>query len=251
MSSRISVVTINYNECDKLKNTLESTFAQTVARGRYEAIVVDGGSDDCSLKVIEDMDCLLDHWVSEPDDGIYDAMNKGVAAATGDYVIFMNAGDCFFSSGVLQQVAQRLDDGMPSVFFGKVYARGSSQPYQYNQHLWQGMICSHQATFARRELLQRFPFSTAFKIASDYHFFVQCDRNGHSPQFTDIDVATIDTGGRSFSGFAERTEERMRICAEAYPHPHVYQHFTELFRRNNVPLPTWARTQQDWLNRTG
>jgi glycosyltransferase involved in cell wall biosynthesis len=248
MVKKVSIITICYNDCDGLKATLETIFAQTATEEDYEVIVVDGASTDCTLRVLEDMDSLIDRWVSEPDRGIYDAMNKGVRMAAGDYVIFMNSGDCFHGPEVLERAIALIDGGAPDLFYGRAYARESGKLYQYNKHLWQGMICSHQATFARRDLLRRLPFSTDFRIAADYNFYVQCDLVGASPVLCDIDVALIDTSGVSFSGFRERTEERMRICRTAYPRPEVYAHFKKLFARMNLSMPDWAQTEKEWLD---
>lgn len=246
MPQKISVITIAYNDADGLAETLLSGAAQDTD---FEQIVVDGGSDDGSVKIIEDMDCLIDHWVSEPDGGIYDAMNKGVRMASGEYVIFMNAGDSFFDERVIGKATEVLDAGdAPGLFHGRVFARGGDTPYAYNAHLWQGMVCSHQSTFARRDLLETYPFSTEFSIVADYHFYVQCESAGISPRAVDIDVARIDTSGVSFASFAERTEQRMRICRIHYPEQKVFDHFQDLFRKNGLDLPGWAQDMQAWIN---
>ncbi len=243
----ISVITIAYNDADALSETLLSAAAQDTG---FEQIVVDGGSTDSSTKILEDMDSLIDHWVSEPDDGIYDAMNKGVAMASGDYVIFMNAGDCFYDHRVIGKALQVIGDQGPDLFHGRAYARGEPAPYQYNKHLWQGMVCSHQSTFARRGLLDRFPFSTDLKIAADYKFYVECAASGIGLKTVDMDVARIDISGVSFAGFAERTEERMRICRVHYPEEKVFDYFRTLLCKNGFDLPGWAPNMQAWLDGT-
>jgi glycosyltransferase involved in cell wall biosynthesis len=243
----ISVITIAYNDADALTGTLLSAAAQDTG---FEQIVVDGGSDDSSAKVLEDMDSLIDHWISEPDGGIYDAMNKGVAMASGDYVIFMNAGDCFYDHRVIGKAVQVIEDQSPDLFHGRVYARDGSEPYQYNKHLWQGMICSHQSTFARRQLLQSFPFATDFQIVADYNFYAQCAAGGITPRTVDIDVARIDTSGVSFTSFAARTEERMRVCRVYYPEEKVFEYFRTLLRKNGLDLPGWAQNMQAWIDGT-
>nr|WP_321524346.1 glycosyltransferase family 2 protein [uncultured Cohaesibacter sp.] len=243
---KFSVITINYNNCDGLKETLERTCAQSFRD--FEIIVIDGWSDDCSSKVLEDMDSQIDHWLSEADSGIYDAMNKGAAIASGEYVIFMNSGDSFASSNVLKSVNSIIANNPPALIYGRALSLHSKKVYQYNDNLWQGMICSHQATFAPHFLLELFPFDTDFKIAADYNFYVQCDQYGYSPKFIDIDIALIDTTGVSFEGFSERTEERMKICRTAYPEDRVYENFRELFRTKNLPMPEWAKTKRGWRN---
>ena len=98
----ISVISINYNNAAGLKRTIESVIHQTSAD--YEYIIIDGGSNDDSVAVIEQYASQIDYWVSEPDSGIYNAMNKGVSKANGEYCIFMNSGDSFADDNVLIDV---------------------------------------------------------------------------------------------------------------------------------------------------
>lgn len=99
---RISIITINYNNFEGLKKTVESVINQTY--GNIEYIVIDGSSTDGSAEYIKQMSPYFHYWVSEPDNGIYGAMNKGIAKATGDYVLFLNSGDAFFESDTLKKV---------------------------------------------------------------------------------------------------------------------------------------------------
>lgn len=243
---KISVITINFNDVDGLYGTLASIAAQT--SDAFELVVVDGGSKDGSPKVLEDFDGLIDLWVSEPDKGIYDAMNKGVALASGEYVNFMNSGDCFFDAEVLSKACEIIDSDGPDLFCGHAYAMHSNKRYQYNSDLWKGMVCSHQATFSRRALNQRFPFSLDYKIAADYRFYVQCEEAGASPVKIDLDAALIDTSGVSFHGLKARTFERLRICQDYYRSPDVYRYFCKLAEDNDLTLPDWAATEERWMH---
>lgn len=247
MKILFSIITISYNDFDGLFDTLKSIAAQNV--DNYELIVVDGGSKDGSAKILEDFDDLIDTWVSEPDGGIYDAMNKGVALARGEYINFMNSGDCFHGSTVLEQAGNIIRETGPDLFCGRAYARHSGNRYQYNDALWKGMICSHQATFSRRALNEKFPFSTEFKIAADYRFYVQCDTSGAPLQHVDLDVAVVDTEGVSFHSMEARTLERLRICHEFYRTPEVHAYFSKLAADNNFALPDWAASKRRWLRR--
>ncbi|WP_158971855.1 glycosyltransferase [Chachezhania sediminis] len=256
ISPAISVVTINYNDLEGLYATLSSAAAQLWPEGAaapdWELVVVDGGSSDGSAKVVEDFDPWIARWVSAPDGGIYDAMNRGVSMARGRYVNFMNAGDCFFDGSVLARAAAHIaareaTGTVPGLFAGRAYAQNSGKRYQYNDVLWKGMVCSHQATFSRRDLHQRFPFSTTLKIASDYRFYVQCEDAGFPLEFTDIDVARIDTSGVSFLGLEGRTLERLGICREYYRRPEVWAHFDRIAREGGFALPDWAATEAAFL----
>ena len=105
--AKISIITISYNNLEGLKRTVPSVLSQTY--NDYEYIVVDGGSNDGSKEYLESKSALITRWISEPDKGIYNAMNKGIAMATGEYCIFMNSGDHFLSAMVLEKAAPELD----------------------------------------------------------------------------------------------------------------------------------------------
>jgi glycosyltransferase involved in cell wall biosynthesis len=96
---KLSVITINYNNCDGLRKTIESVVSQTFTD--FEYIIIDGGSTDGSVDVIKEYAGRIDYWVSERDRGCYHAMNKGVKVAQGEYVIFMNSGDSFYTNDVI------------------------------------------------------------------------------------------------------------------------------------------------------
>lgn len=95
---KLSIITINYNNREGLRKTIESVVAQTTRE--FEYIVIDGGSTDGSVDVIKEFSDYIDYWVSEPDKGIYNAMNKGVKVAHGDYCQFLNSGDWLYDSNV-------------------------------------------------------------------------------------------------------------------------------------------------------
>ena len=99
MKPKFSIITVNYNNLEGLKKTVESVKNQTYQK--FEYIVIDGGSYDGSLEFIKDNESLLDYWVSEPDSGVYQAMNKGIEKATGEYLLFLNSGDHFCNTKVL------------------------------------------------------------------------------------------------------------------------------------------------------
>ena len=102
---KYSIITVNYNNKDGLRKTIESVIHQTFRD--FEFIVIDGGSTDGSAEVLKEYDAQIDYWVSEPDNGVYYAMNKGTRQAHGDYLNFMNSGDCLYDEKVLEHLSAK------------------------------------------------------------------------------------------------------------------------------------------------
>ena len=116
---KISIITINYNNLEGLKRTMESVVNQTWRE--FEYIVIDGGSTDRSAAYIASQSENIDYWVSEPDNGIYNAMNKGIAKATGEYLLFLNSGDSFYDANVLQNVSNFFNNDLSIIYGNSVY----------------------------------------------------------------------------------------------------------------------------------
>jgi len=242
----ISVITICRDDVDGLFSTLRSIGAQT--HDDFECVVVDGGSHDGSAKVLEDLDDLIDVWVSAPDRGIYDAMNRGAGLASGDYFIFMNSGDEFHNPQVLARAARIIEKKAPMIFAGRAYSRITGRHFTYNDALWKGMVASHQATFTHRSLHEARPFSLGLNIVSDYLFLVETEAAGHPIEPVDLDVAFIDPSGVSAQEFLPRTLERLRICQRYHARPEVYQYYRALLEERGYEMPDWAASEEAWLH---
>lgn len=196
---RISIVTVVRNSRDRVGPTLSSVTGQTWAD--REVIVVDGLSTDGTLDVIRGFGPAIDRLVVEADTGIYDAMNKGIQAASGDWIIFMNAGDVFRDPGVLGRVAKLLDDSRP-VLCGAYEKTWGGRPVRFAPRpLRLGVMPgSHQATFVRTEAARRHPFDPALRVGSDYDQI--CRITGNQPsaiQFTDMTIAIVEGEGFSMA----------------------------------------------------
>lgn len=172
---KLSIITINYNNLEGLKKTVESVVNQTWQE--FEYIVIDGGSTDGSAGYLESQRVKIDYWISEPDTGIYNAMNKGIAKATGDYLLFLNSGDHLFSLTVLQENHAQIADHDLIYFNIQNIGAHSSKIISYPAILrFSDLffdILSHQATFFRKDLFDRVGlYDENLRIVSDWKFMI-------------------------------------------------------------------------------
>ncbi|MEA4841498.1 MAG: glycosyltransferase family 2 protein [Bacteroidales bacterium] len=216
---KLSVITINYNNRDGLRKTIESVVNQTSRD--FEYIIIDGNSTDGSMDVIKEYADKIDYWVSEPDKGIYNAMNKGILIATGEYCNFMNSGDCFHQNDVLEQV---LPYFFVDIIWGKFLKVNDLQlggyPYSNVSMLLfakGGAIC-HQATFIKRKLFNGNLYDENLKIVSDWKFFIdELIFKNCSFKNINIIVADFDNTGISSTNEKITNNEREMILKEFLP----------------------------------
>jgi glycosyltransferase involved in cell wall biosynthesis len=175
---KISVITINYNNADGLKKTIESVLAQDSAD--FEYVVIDGNSSDGSQQVLDNYKAQIGYALSEPDTGIYNAMNKGIRAAKGDYLLFLNSGDTLLENDTLTKVGHRIDATKDLYYGNQIFLSdrsGKMEEWTFPQKLTFGFFIDnslpHQATFIRRSLFDTiFMYNETLKIASDWEFFM-------------------------------------------------------------------------------
>ena len=189
---KVSVITIVYNDEAAIKKTLESVVSQVHAD--FEYIVIDGGSTVGTLNLISHYHDRIDKLISEPDDGIYDAMNKGAAHATGNYVLFMNAGDQFYSDKVLAEFLKAKPD--TDIVFGDALLRfpdGRELLYNGNiDNILKKMPFSHQSCFVRTEVQNYLEFNRTFSIAADYDFMLRAYKHNYGFKPLDLTESEID-----------------------------------------------------------
>ena len=175
MIKKISVITINYNNLEGLKKTVESVVNQTWQE--FEYIIIDGGSTDGSKAFIESHNNKIDYWVSEPDEGIYNAMNKGILKASGEYLLFLNSGDHFFDKEVLNECVQHIQKYDLIYFNLQMISATSTKIASYPENLrfsdmYFGSL-PHPATFIKKTLFEKVGFyDENLKIVSDWKFFI-------------------------------------------------------------------------------
>ncbi len=210
---KISVVTVSYNAIDLIEDTIKSVAAQTYPDVEY--IVIDGASKDGTKELINRHSEKISYWVSEPDKGIYDAMNKGIQAATGEYIIFMNAGDKFTDSKVIEKIVPYLGkDIIVSGHWRRCYSDGrkkyaSPKPLD---HLRTEMPLCHQATFINLSYHKAHRFDTSFRFSADYDFFYRAWKQGACFRFVDVVVADfLEAQGTSTENIIGSVMERAKV----------------------------------------
>ncbi len=229
----ISIITVNLNGIEGLKRTMTSIIGQTFKE--FEYIVIDGGSTDGSKEYIESHSDKIDTWVSEKDSGIYNAMNKGIKAATGEYLLFLNSGDWLHDKNVLKLVVENLVDC--DVLYGnmiKVFPDG-------REHLDKGVNgekislqtfvdgnLNHQATFIKKDLFEEYGlYDENIRIVADWKFFlISLGMNNSKVKYLDIEISCFDMTGLS-SNFKSRDEERLKVLQEELPVP-IYTDYLKL-----------------------
>ncbi len=213
---RVTIVTVTYNAGELLPRTLDSLCRQQY--GQKEIIVVDGRSTDGTVDIIRQYADRIDRWVSEPDGGIYDAMNKGVRMATGEWIVFMNAGDTFAADDVLGRVfSAEWPTDKADIIYGDVMKDGQVKVAPDTYRLYHRMLFCHQSAIVRRSELMDSPFDIRHRLSADLKFFITRYRRGARFLHVGIPVADFDTSGVSNSHRSAGLADNIRVMAEAMP----------------------------------
>jgi len=215
-----SVVTVVFNDLQGLHSTRRSIEAQTFQA--FEWIVVDGGSSDGTAEFLQNTPSPITRWISKPDSGIYDAMNRGIAMCSGKYVVFMNAGDYFPDKNTLGKVAAHLSARAtrPDIIFGgaTLLFRGGRRwyrpPKKMSSYIWHGLPAIHQATYYRRACLEEVRFDLTYRVCGDYYIAATLYQNGALASYIDESLADFTVGGTSFQSPRQLFIEPMRIQAK-------------------------------------
>lgn len=221
---KISIITINYNDKTGLSKTLNSVFNQVYQD--YEYLVIDGGSTDGSKELIESNASKIDYWVSEPDKGIYNAMNKGIAQATSEFVVFMNSGDAFHNDYVLNDVDSKLTSEY-DIYYGDCYRVTPNKfkkwtfPKKLSFSFFYSTSLSHQSSFIRRKLFYDFfMYNENLKIVSDWEFFIYSICKMNVPyKHLDMIISDFDFTGISSTKKHEQLDfaERKIVLDNHFP----------------------------------
>ena len=210
-SQKITIITVTFNNLSGLKETLKSV--SNLSYNQIEHWVIDGGSNDGSADFLNSYNEHEVHFVSEADHGIYDAMNKGIDRATGEWIIFMNAGDQFYSANVLDQLSLADDCdiiyGNSQVQYESGFKR-IAKPGKLEK-IWRGMSFTHQALIVRTDLTKMHTFNTSFKYCADFDQVFSFYNAGKKFKYQDIIISIIEAGGVSDAKRHLATKEVYKI----------------------------------------
>ena len=225
LKPKFSIITITYNAASVLKPTLESVVAQTYTN--YEYILVDGGSKDDTVAIAKASGIDFAQIISERDKGIYDAMNKGIALATGDYLCFLNAGDAFYSPDTLQRIVDTIADEkeLPDVLYGETAEVDENRNFVRMRRLqapkdlhWRsfkdGMLVCHQAFYARREIVPL--YNLEYRLSSDVDWCIRVMKRANKMINVNTTVVNYLQNGLSLQYHRKSLIERFKIMSKHY-----------------------------------
>lgn len=221
---KFSIITVTYNAESVLEDTIQSVITQTYKNVEY--ILIDGGSKDKTLQIIDRYKEHIHTIVSEPDKGLYDAMNKGIQRATGDYLCFLNAGDELHEDDTLQLMVHSLTEStLPDVLYGDtaivdeeghfLHMRRLTPPENLNwKSFKQGMLVCHQAFFARRDLIE--PYDLHYRFSADFDWCIRIMKKSKELHHTHLVLIDYLNEGMTTRNHKASLKERFQIMCKYY-----------------------------------
>lgn len=220
-----SIITVTYNASRWVERTLLNVLSQSYPNIEY--IVIDGGSTDGTAEIIRQYESGLAYWISEPDKGIYDAMNKGLRKATGDYVWFINAGDTLPTSDTVQSVAARVmkKKVLPDIIYGETNlvdeagrllgARRLKAPRKLSWKSFRmGMLVCHQAFIPKRSIAPQ--YDSQYRYSADFDWCIRCMKQARTFCNTRLVLSNFLEGGTSTTQRKASLKERYAIMCHYY-----------------------------------
>ena len=202
-----SIITVTYNAGEKVLKTIESVYEQSFTN--YEYILVDGASEDDTVHIIDenqekfDNKCISYNYISEKDNGIYEAMNKSISMAKGKWVCFLNAGDLFYDSETLQTISKAIEakNGIDIVYGDTIEFKANGLSIYRKalpiDQIVQAIPFFHQSCVTQLNLLKQYKFDLRYRICADYDFFLKCYLNKAYFEYIENPLSRYEYGGLS------------------------------------------------------
>ncbi|MDP1842854.1 MAG: glycosyltransferase family 2 protein [Sediminibacterium sp.] len=248
---KISIITVVFNNFSQIKKTIDSVINQTY--NNIEYIVIDGGSTDGSKELIEQYDSHIDCFISEKDNGIYHAMNKGWMNATGEYCLFLNSGDYLYNHDVIAEVVIKMEKSNFDIYFGNLFAFDEKQSWiskfeePISLYYFQHSFIPHPATFTKRVLLEKLGgFYEHYRIISDWAFFVNCFLSKASFKQIDVTVTSFYMKGSSSSSIISLKDRNELFSNEFKFLEEDFKNFDRLRHFDTSRITKTARKISNW-----
>lgn len=239
MEHLFSIITITFNAENQLPATLSSVKEQSF--NDFEHLIIDGGSKDSTVALAQANGIPGINVTSEPDRGLYDAMNKGMRKATGKYLIFLNAGDAFYSPSTLEEIAATIHrHEYPDIVYGQTQLVNTERQFVGMRHLTaperlsfdcfkHGMLVCHQAFIVKRSIAE--PYDLRYRFSADYEWCLRCLRKMKTNAYTGTTIISYLTDGLTEKNLYASLRERFRIMCHYYGTiPTTLRHIGFLFR---------------------
>jgi len=220
---KLSIITINWNNASGLKKTMESVIGQSCQE--FEYLVIDGGSTDGSVDIIKQFESTPNlQWVSEKDKGIYNAMNKGINKAKGEYLQFLNSGDSLVDRDVVKNILEEIENnGHPDILvgnvledYGKKILRGTYDSKNLDMWFFFSRSIHHNSSFIKRKMFDQYgTYDESLWISSDWKWFLNVvGIKKVEPIFVNVDVVLFNMEGVSVTNHEKLLNERMQVLNE-------------------------------------
>lgn len=200
-SPKLSIITVNLNNAAGLRKTIETVVNQTYQD--FEYIIIDGDSSDGSKEIIEEYQDKVTYWVSEPDKGTYNAMNKGILKSKGEYCLFLNSGDYFPAINILKSIISKFSEGSDIIYCNGYFEnKKSRKEIRFNSSLTKNFFFNsslmHPSSYIKKETIINLGlYDEKLRFCADYDFFVKCFVNQFKYQYIDIFSSVFSVGGVS------------------------------------------------------
>jgi glycosyltransferase involved in cell wall biosynthesis len=215
---KITVITVTFNSSSSLESTIESVINQDYPDIEY--ILIDGGSTDGTIDLIKKYQSKINHWVSERDDGIYYAMNKGIFLASGQFINFMNSGDSFYTNDVVSHIFSQGQDA--DIIYGDAIMQYPTFQTKWKKSnlkdSWKEMPFCHQASFVNTSIMKSYKFDARFKLSSDFDFLYRAALSNKSFKYVNKVVCLNDNrmGASLSNGFLSIKEREMAVLEKNF-----------------------------------
>ncbi len=216
-SQLITIITVVYNGENCLEKTIKSVIDQTYKNIEY--IIIDGGSSDRTVDIIKKYEDKISHYISESDDGIYDAMNKGMIFAKGEYILFLNAGDDFCDENIIENIFDKDEQINDDIVYGAaivVDENRTKETYlnpkcftKFNLLFWTTRVLCHQSLFIRKSILK--PYSSKYKLKGELNWYFDLLEKVKSYKIVDFPIVYYSLGGAGDVNFKLNTVETLQV----------------------------------------